>query len=403
MQVIINNFNQFLSPNDVNELELKKQSHKNSSLNKDKIYFFRTSLFSEKSKNIIQRMNSSKKKLIKNNDDAIFRPKINPEARITINQENEKNEKKEIKIDKPTEKVVLLEEKNKIQKKEESPKNNNIDELNPSNYKSDVNIKVRDKSNSIIANNRYNFNTNIISNIDLLNKAIKQNNISKSTSHLMNINANNKYNSQMKNDNKSKTGNKNDKITNKENSQKISYKIINNMKRCKLFTTSNQINNINKNINNKSIIGNYTGKIQSIINKPLPNTNLNPILLSQKELTISKGNKKIKYKLKSIKNQTKEKNINLNNNNNNNLEASLKYLYNNNTIKKEMKYYKSISKHYNIQSFTILDENYHISRYKLGKYLSKRDNRYHNKNVVSEKKLNINLYKRNELNNNQFA
>ena len=403
MQTITNNLNPFLSPHDANELKLKKQSHKNSSLNKDKIYFFRTSLFSEKSKNIIQRMNSSKKKLIKNNDDAIFRPKINPETRITINQENQKNVKKEIKIDKRTEKVVLLEEKPKIQKKEESPKNNNIHELKPSYDKNDVNIKVREKSNSIISNNRYKSNTNIISNIDLLNKAIKQNNISKSTSHLMNINANNKYNSQMKNDNKSKTENKNDKITNKENSQKISYKIINNMKRCKLFTISNQINNINRNNNNRSIIGNYTGKIHSIINKPLPNTNLNPIPLSQKELKISEGNKKIKYKLKSIKSQTKEKNINLNNNNNNNLEASLKYLYNNKSMKKEMKYYKSISKHCNIQSFTILDENYHISRYKLGKYLSKRNNRYHNQNVVKENKLYINLFKKNGVSKNQYS
>ena len=396
MQAIINKLNPFLSSNDVNELELKKQSYKNSSLNKDKIYFFRTSLFSEKSKNIIQRMNSSKKKLIKNINDAIFTHKINPETRVTINKENEKTEKKEIKIGKPSEKVSLVEENPKIQKKEEIPKNNNTDKLNPFNDKNNVNIKVREESNSISVNHRYISNTNIVSGVDLLNKAIKQNNISKSTSHLMSMNANNKNNIQMKNDNKSKTENKNHKITNKGNSQKINYKIINNVKRCKLFTTSNQINYTNRNVNNRSIIGNYTGKIQSIINKPFPNTNLNPIPLSQKELKVSEGNKKIKYKLKSIKNPTKEKNINLNNNNNNKLEASIKYLYDNNTIKKEMKYYKSISKHCNIQSFTILDENYHISRFKLGSYLTKRNNRYHNKNIVSKNKLYINLYKKNE-------
>ena len=301
----INSLNPFLSKEEANEQELKKESRKNSNLSKDKIYFFRTSLFSEKSKNFIQRMNSSGKKLNKNNEVKII-PKINKETRIAA---NEKNEGKETNIEKSIEKIVFREEKPKIQKREETPNNNKVDNLVSHDDKNDIKIKEKVDANSFIVNNKYNSNTDIISNINLLNNTIKQSNTSKSTSNLMNIDINNKYTCKLKTDNKSKTDNKKDNISNNENCQKINYKIINNMKKSELFTPiSNQIDNINRNVNNKSIVGNYIYNNQSIINNPLPSTNFKPVHLSQnKELKISEGNKKIKYKLKSIKNPTKGK------------------------------------------------------------------------------------------------
>lgn len=395
----INSLNPFLSKEEANEQELKKESRKNSNLSKDKIYFFRTSLFSEKSKNFIQRMNSSGKKLNKNNEVKII-PKINKETRIAA---NEKNEGKETNIEKSIEKIVFREEKPKIQKREETPNNNKVDNLVSHDDKNDIKIKEKVDANSFIVNNKYNSNTDIISNINLLNNTIKQSNTSKSTSNLMNIDINNKYTCKLKTDNKSKTDNKKDNISNNENCQKINYKIINNMKKSELFTPiSNQIDNINRNVNNKSIVGNYIYNNQSIINNPLPSTNFKPVHLSQnKELKISEGNKKIKYKLKSIKNPTKGK---YNNNNiNNNLAVSLKSICDNKTMKKEMNNYKSISKHCNIQSFSIFNDNYHISRYKLGKYLAKRNIRYQNKNVLSEDKFDIKKFIKNGVINNKYA
>ena len=392
----INRLSPFLSSNEANEIELKKHSQKNISLDKDKIYFFRTSLFSEKSKNFIQRMNSSHKKLVKNNI-AIIALKINQDQRQLRQSLHEKKEKVEKIAKKLVEKVELPEEKPKIKKKEYNTIDNNNEKKDISVDKKYINIKIRKDVNNKSVNYRYNSSMNI--NNELSSIAKKQSNTSKSTNNLMNINTNNKNNCLVKIDNKSKTENKMKKENNinNENGQKINYKIFENMKKCKLFSSItsqiDNINNINRNINSRSILGNYACKSKSIVNNPLPNTSLKPKQLSQKkDLKISYYNKKIiKYKLKSIKNPNKENN----NISNNNLIVSPKSICDNNTMKKEMKYYKSISKHSNIQSLSIFNENYHITRYKLWNYLGKKNNKYRNKNRMSEDRIDQRKYMKN--------
>lgn len=399
----INRLSPFLSSNEANEIELKKHSQKNISLDKDKIYFFRTSLFSEKSKNFIQRMNSSHKKLVKNNI-AIIAPKINQDQRQSRQSLHEKKEKVEKIAKKLVEKVELPEEKPKIKKKEYNTIDNNNEKKDISVDKKYINIKIRKDVNNKSVNYRYNSSMNI--NNELSSIAKKQSNTSKSTNNLMNINTNNKNNCLVKIDNKSKTENKMKKENNinNENGQKINYKIFENMKKCKLFSSItsqiDNINNINRNINSRSILGNYACKSKSIVNNPLPNTSLKPKQLSQKkDLKISYYNKKIiKYKLKSIKNPNKENN----NISNNNLIVSPKSICDNNTMKKEMKYYKSISKHSNIQSLSIFNENYHITRYKLWNYLGKKNNKYRNKNRMSEDRIDQRKYMKNGMYQNNF-
>ena len=399
----INRLSPFLSSNEANEIELKKHSQKNISLDKDKIYFFRTSLFSEKSKNFIQRMNSSHKKLVKNNI-AIIALKINQDQRQLRQSLHEKKEKVEKIAKKLVEKVELPEEKPKIKKKEYNTIDNNNEKKDISVDKKYINIKIRKDVNNKSVNYRYNSSMNI--NNELSSIAKKQSNTSKSTNNLMNINTNNKNNCLVKIDNKSKTENKMKKENNinNENGQKINYKIFENMKKCKLFSSItsqiDNINNINRNINSRSILGNYACKSKSIVNNPLPNTSLKPKQLSQKkDLKISYYNKKIiKYKLKSIKNPNKENN----NISNNNLIVSPKSICDNNTMKKEMKYYKSISKHSNIQSLSIFNENYHITRYKLWNYLGKKNNKYRNKNRMSEDRIDQRKYMKNGMYQNNF-
>ena len=114
----------FLSSNEANDIKFNKiYYHNNSSLNKDKIYFFRTSLFTEKSKNFIQKMNSCHKKISKNNEfNGIITPEIKGDSRISFHKQKESNDKQ-----------ISLEDKNKIKKINEmkkdssqSNKNNNI-------------------------------------------------------------------------------------------------------------------------------------------------------------------------------------------------------------------------------------------------------------------------------------
>ena len=337
----------------------KKISQKNTSLSQDKIYFFRTSLFTEKSKNFVQRMNSSYKKYIKNiSVNAIISQKKNSDNISII----PKNDNKDTKI--------ILEENN------DSKKNN--ERIININAKKDVyNIK--------------NNNINNVSNINISNNKDKKvycslkEKLRKTSNNLINlINNNNKNND--KNNIKSKTEDKKEKII-IEKCYKKSSIILNNIQKCTLFSSlpnvPNVINNINKNINNKSILVNNLAHSQSIINSHLLNVNSKPQNLSQKKQISSVDYKKynnIKYKLKSKYVSNKD--------NNNNI-ASIKSIYDNNTMSKELKFFKPLTKHSKIQSFSIFDENYHISRYKLGKYLNKRNNKYHNKNIISEDRIKI--------------
>jgi len=328
-----------------NNIELnKKINQKKTSLSQDKIYFFRTSLFTEKSKNIVKKMNSCQKKKIKS---PIIPQQINPESRTSFALKSNNNKDNN----------GTSEENN----------NSNIKNKNEEINVNNNNISKKDvKINSI---NNVNFNDN--KNINCSKKDISR----KTSNHLINIINNN--NNEKKNSIKSKTEDKKDNF-NIENCQKINYKNINGIQKCRLFNSlSNLINDINKDNRNKSILRNYIGHSQSIINTRLPNANSKQKNLSQKkQLKLIDNN--IKYKLKTKKVSNKD-------NNNKNI-VTIKSIYDNNTMKKELKYCKPLSKHSKIQS--IFDENYHISRYKLGNYLAKRNNRY-NINEVSEDKINI--------------
>ena len=378
---------------DENNIEfIKKNKHKNPSLSQDKIYFFRTSLFTEKSKSLIQRMNSCSKKIIKNNvQNDFITPKINQENIATFREKNEK--------------IFLLDNKNKSKKIEEQINNIKINikkdivEDNYSDNKSNSNnnqscdknnIEKKEESINKIKdiNNKNNDNNDIIKHDNIKNNDLKlsnskHNNINKSANNIIEINRNNNI-VQMKSDNKSRTENKKgNNINNKKIflKQKIESKEVAGIKRCKLFSLSNAVNKNNK-INNKFLVGNNIGKSQFIANILFPNANnKTKNLIQKKGKEISNDNYKIKYKLKSKKASLKEKD--------NKNFVSFKFLCDNNTMKKEFKY---IPKQNNIQSFSVFDDNYHISRYKLGNYLVKRNNnRYHNKNVVSEDKIKIKL------------
>ena len=365
----------FLSSSEANDIEFNKiYYHNNSSLNKDKIYFFRTSLFTEKSKNFIQKMNSCHKKISKNNEfNEIITPEIKGDSRISFHKQKESNDKQ-----------ISLEDKNKIKKINEMKKDSSQSNKNNNIKQTKIKERIEDNNNNV--NNKPIINDNI-GQID----KIKNQATSKSTNNLINILTNNKNNKyQVKNDNKSKTEVKKENNIYNENLQKINYKIISNIKKCKLFSSlPNVIENINRNIskiNNRSILGNYAFKSQSTNDAHLSNQKPELNRLSQKKhIKMPENNKKVKYKLKSIKSQNKE------NDNNNNI-VSIKSICDNNTMKKEIKYYKSISKHCNFQSFSIFEENYNITRYKLGKYLAKRNNRYQKNNVISEDKTKTKRY-----------
>ena len=378
---------------DENNIEFNKKSkHKNSSLSQDKIYFFRTSLFTEKSKSLIQRMNSCSKKIIKSNvQNDFITPKINQENLATFREKNEKiflldNKNKSKKIEEQINNIKInikkdIVEDNYSDNKNNSNNNKNCDKNNTDKKEESIN-KIKDINNKNDDNNDRIKHDNIKNN-DLKLSNIKHNNINKSANNIIEINRNNNI-VQMKSDNKSRTENKKgNNINNKKIflKQKIESKEVAGIKRCKLFSLSNAVNKNNK-INNKCLVGNNIGKSQFIANILFPNANnKTKNLIQKKEKEISNDNYKIKYKLKSKKASLKEKD--------NKNFVSFKFLCDNNTMKKEFKY---IPKQNNIQSFSVFDDNYHISRYKLGNYLVKRNNnRYHNKNVVSEDKINIKL------------
>ena len=338
----INNLHPFLFSGGKNKYEInKKIQHKSMSLSQDKIYYFRTSLFTEKSKNIILKMNLSHKKPTKANET----------SRIVVSKLN-----KEFKspIRKISEKIYISDNKIKI---------NNNDEKNQGNANIDINNKENNDNNN--KENQPIKNDNKVK--VAKNSPNNKNNIT--------INKNNDI-IQIKS-NKSKTQDKKDINTNNRTKQNINNKIINDIKKCKLFESLP----VGMNNQNKSVIGNDIARNQSVANAYLANAASKQKDISQKkQFKICEYNNKIKYRLKSKKNKIENKNI-----------ISFKSLNENTTLKKELKYLKSITKHSKIQSFSIFDDNYYISRYKLGNYYAKRNNRYNNKNAISEDKININI------------
>ena len=350
----INNLHPFLFSGGKNKYEInKKIQHKSMSLSQDKIYYFRTSLFTEKSKNIILKMNLSHKKSTKANET----------SRIVVSKLN-----KEFKspIRKISEKIYISDNKIKI---------NNNDEKNQGNANIDINNKENNDNN--------NKENQPIKN----NNKVKVANNSPNNKNNITINKNNDI-IQIKS-NKSKTQDKKDINTNNQTKQNINNKIINDIKKCKLFESLP----VGMNNQNKSVIGNDIARNQSVANAYLANAASKQKDISQKkQFKICEYNNKIKYRLKSKKNNIKKiENKNM---------ISFKSLNENTTLKKELKYLKSITKHSKIQSFSIFDDNYYISRYKLGNYYAKRNNRYNNKNAISEDKINIKQYIPNRLHGN---
>ena len=329
------------------KIENKDKIHhhhfKSTNVSKEKIYYFRTSLFTDKSKNMIQKMNSSQTKTFKviNEKKEIIAPPIRPECRTSY---------------KKTQITYILEKKKENEENIKSKENNQIT----------ANVANLDKKGK---------------NDNKVDEDINQK-LRKSYKNLMKVNFNSGNNSEIQkfpNDQK-------ENVVNKENYQKNNYKVISDIKRCKLFSTFNNIIINNKNNkNNKSIVSNNQfGQSLSRINDKISNTNTKKKESNQKkEIKISDYNKKTMYRLKSRKSIKKnKKNINA---------ISYKSInINDNNIKKDIKGIKSISKICKIPAISVFDDSCYISKYKLGNYIArKKNNRYDNGNAIGDDKINI--------------
>ena len=351
----------YIGEGDNNEF-IKKINHRNINFSHDKIYSFRTSLFTEKSKNIIQKMSSSQKKNIK--DSIGINEKINP----PIKQEP----KTSIRI--KSGKIYILENKGKTKKDAQNESKN----LNKNTANVDRNFNKNKKNNKT-----YNGKNTIIS---------------KSYNTLVNISDNTEKNIiinevRKPNGSKNKTENKIERAQNNENIQKKNIKIINDIKRCKLFSSIpndivNRVRNLKGNFNsqNKSNI-----IISCLANE---NTSTRKKLLEQKKQSKLHDNKnKTIYRFQS-KNKSKKKVTNKK-------IVSFKYNINTNTHR-ELNCLKKKPKHSKMQSFSIFNENYCISRYRLGNCYVKRNDRNKIKNSVSESKKNKNKFLKNVIYRNNI-
>ena len=350
----INNLKPFSYSNEKNNFESNAHIHKKtSSLSPNKIYFFRTSLFTEKSKNFIIKLNSCEKN------------------KETINSSNITNEVKTPKIN-----TIIQPEKTTIRLKKGKihfSQNKNVN-------KSDIDEKS---------------NTNLKEKKDLSRNPI----INKSSSDL--INPNNI--SHLQKGNKSMTMDNKESRNNQDKNKMMNFAIKNlkKMKNEKIFAPLNNI--INTNNNKQTIIVNYINQNHSIIN--LVNANSRPKQLTKDKVPKIETTHKIKYRLKSQKGSSKK--------------AENKNIisfggFRNKNLQKDAKNLKAIDKNYNMKSSSILNENFYISKYKLGNYYAKKvsNNRYGNihgnlnvnnikSSVASNEKMNSkkrnqnSLYKRN--------
>ena len=301
----------------------KKPHRKNPSLSNDKIYFFRTSLFTEKSKTFIQKLSSCEKSKSNFNFNSstndIMTPKIN-----NIN----KPPKTSIKLKKG--KIIISHNKNKSEI-EEIPK-----------YKE-------------------------------INDEIKNHPINKSSNDLVDSKVGTSINNRLQNENKNLTMDKKESnnIINSKKNNNIVIKNLKNIKNVKKEKILSPLTNlINTNNNKKTIVVNYNNQSHSIIN--LANANSKKKILNKENHQKIESSHKIKYRLKSQnssnKNQTENKKI-----------ISFGPINNQN-----LKNLKPKDKHYNMKSFSIFDENHYISRYKLGNFYAKKNSRYgniHNNNI----------------------
>ena len=318
----INNLKPFSYSNEKNDVASNTHfQRKNPSLSPNKIYFFRTSLFTEKTKNFIVKLNSCEK------------------HKETFNSSNIINEVKTPKIN-----TIIQPEKTSIKLK----KGKFHFSQNKSVNKSDIEEKAT---------------TNLKEKKDLSRNTI----INKSSNDLINVNNANNI-SHLHKGNKSMTMDKKESNNDQDKNKKVNLAIKNlkKMKNEKIFAPLNNI--INTNNNKQTIIVNYINQNHSIIN--LVNANSRQKALTKDKVPKIETTHKVKYRLKSQKGSSKK--------------AENKNLisfggFNNKNLQKEMKNLKAIDKNYNIKPSSILHENFYISRYKLGNYYAKKNNnRYAN-------------------------
>ena len=304
--------------------------YKSTNNSKEKIYYFKTSLFTEKSKKIIQKMNSSQSKMSK---DIYEKKELNTSA---IKPGSKTSFVK-------SEKIFIFDNKDKKIEKINCIKNNHfIVNLNKNGKNDDqddatINQRIRKSCNNLI-----DINFNIGNNIK----------IKKSQNRIR------------------------EKVFNKEDYLKKNYIIISDIKKCKLFSNINRavINNKNK----KIISNNYNGQKQSKVNDYNTNSKTKKEVSNKNwQLKISDYNKKTKYLFKSRK-SVKKKTQNVN--------AISHKSININDIKKEIKF---ISKYSKILPLSINEKSYYISKYKLENCNTERKNdRYKSKISFRDDKKN---------------
>ena len=308
---------------------------KNVNLSQDKAYFFRTSLFTEKNKNIIQKMNLSQKKSDKVNN-SLNKIIIKPKPKVVFKIKNKKIYI--VKKDKNNLNISAIHDNDSISK--------NINSKNANIIKNILNDFKDDKFNN---NNDESINSKI--------------NMVESKEEIIIKNENN------------------------ENYEENKYKLVNGIKNCKLFSSLSKAiineNNIHK--NKEGIGSNYIEHNKSIIIPKISNILPKQKHLNQNKKNIFGLNLRTKFRLKSekkINNRDRNKNVD-----------SLKCI-NANNINKEFKYFKPIFKDNIIQSSLILDENIYFSKNKIRNYFDKRNNRYNN---INENKITIKDYIQNRL------
>lgn len=324
-----------------NKIEYKEKNnhlhYKSTNISKEKTYYFRTSLFTEKSKKIVQKMNSSQSKMNKDiyEKKKIKSSSIKPGCRTSF---------------KKSEKIFIFDNNNENIEKIKTIKNNHF-------------VIYLDKNGK---------------NDNQVDAAVNQR-LRKSYNNLININFNSGNNTEIKKSQNSIRENE----FNKEEVLKKNYIIVNGIKKCKLFSNINNV--VINNKNNKKIISKiYNGQSQSKINDNIINANAKREVSNQNnQIKISDYNKKTKYRLKLRKSLEKKKeNVNV-------ISSKSINIKNNNNIKKELKGIKSISKYSKILPITIFDKSYHISKNKLGNCNTERKNdRYESKNSTRDDKKN---------------
>ena len=321
---------------------------KNVNLSRDKTYFFRTSLFTEKTKNIIQKMNLSQKKSDKVNN-SLNKIIIKPKPKIVFRIKNKK--------------IFFI----------GKDKNN-------------INDSASNEHDSIIKQ------TNIIKNIS---NDFKEDNFN-----------NDKRNKSI-NNNISMIGNQKAKDINNENMGDNKYKIINGIKNCKLFSSLSKAI-INENNNNKkkdSTINNNIKDNKSIIIPKIINMLPKQKHLNQNKKNIFGLNLRTKFRLKSEKKiNNREGNINatsLKSININEINKDFKYfrrIFKENTIQSSLILDENInfSKYKFKNFFDKRNNRYNNINDNIKNYIKNSFNRYNNIALDDKSNLPINKNEKNE-------